>query len=131
MTTFTDPILQAFITDHSEEKRRNLVMNIKTRYSGRVPVLIGRADLKNTPKLNKSKYLVPRDLTFGKFLIDIRKNLDPLHRSQALFFFLSDSTLVPSSAVVSSLYDKHKAKDGFLYITYAAENTFGQTERTN
>lgn len=33
-----------------------------------------------------------------------------------------------SAALMSSIYDEHKDEDGFLYITYSGENTFGGWE---
>lgn len=31
----------------------------------------------------------------------------------------------PAASLMSAIYEAHKAKDGFLYITYSGENTFG------
>jgi hypothetical protein len=31
----------------------------------------------------------------------------------------------PPAALMSSVYEDHKDDDGFLYITYSGENTFG------
>jgi hypothetical protein len=30
-----------------------------------------------------------------------------------------------AAALMSSVYEDHKDEDGFLYITYSGENTFG------
>ncbi len=30
-----------------------------------------------------------------------------------------------AAALMSSIYEDHKDEDGFLYITYSGENTFG------
>lgn len=30
-----------------------------------------------------------------------------------------------AAAMMSNVYDDHKDEDGFLYITYSGENTFG------
>ncbi len=32
----------------------------------------------------------------------------------------------PSAALMSDVYDDHKDADGFLYMTFAGENTFGK-----
>ena len=32
---------------------------------------------------------------------------------------------LPPAALMSSIYDDHKDADGFLYVTYSGENTFG------
>ena len=31
-----------------------------------------------------------------------------------------------SSATMGAIYEEHKDEDGFLYIAYSGENTFGQ-----
>ena len=31
-----------------------------------------------------------------------------------------------AAALMSDVYEDHKDEDGFLYITYSGENTFGQ-----
>ena len=36
-----------------------------------------------------------------------------------------DRTLLRAAALMSEVYDDHKDEDGFLYITYSGENTFG------
>lgn len=33
--------------------------------------------------------------------------------------------LAVTAALMSSVYEDHKDEDGFLYITYSGENTFG------
>ena len=35
-----------------------------------------------------------------------------------------DSRLL-AAALMSSIYEDHKDEDGFLYVTYSGENTFG------
>lgn len=32
---------------------------------------------------------------------------------------------MPAAALMSTIYDEHKDEDGFLYIVYSGENTFG------
>ena len=36
-----------------------------------------------------------------------------------------NDSLCPSNTPVSVVYDDHKDEDGFLYIKYTGENTFG------
>lgn len=41
-----------------------------------------------------------------------------------LFIFINN--IIPSQhESVSTIYEQHKDVDGFLYITYSGENTFG------
>ena len=46
----------------------------------------------------------------------------PSHK--AMFVFI-DNVLPPTSALISNMYYTHRDMDGFLYMTYSGENTFG------
>jgi len=79
--------------------------------------------------IDKQKYLVPGDLTVCQFMCVIRKRIK-LEPEKAMFFFVNDSrnnhNVAPlQSALLSAIYDQYKDEDGFLYITYSGETTFG------
>jgi GABA(A) receptor-associated protein len=73
--------------------------------------------------IDKKKYLVPSDLTCGQFLYVIRKRLK-LPAEKAVFLFV-DGKIPPTTALLSTMYEQHKDKDGFLYMCYSDENVFG------
>ena len=98
----------------------------------------------------ESRYLVPADLTVGQFVYVIRKRIK-LSPEKAIFIFVnnvlpptgaaslacqcravaspaasqSETWPVFAAALMSSIYEDHKDEDGFLYVTYSGENTFG------
>jgi GABA(A) receptor-associated protein len=47
-----------------------------------------------------------------------------LSPEEAIFIF-SGSSMLSSNALISAIYEKSKDNDGFLYIKYSGENTFG------
>jgi GABA(A) receptor-associated protein len=51
-----------------------------------------------------------------------------LRPEQAIFLFVSKGTLPPTVSSLQAVYDSHQDEDGFLYITYSGENTFGQRD---
>ncbi|KAL5972606.1 riboflavin kinase [Asimina triloba] len=73
--------------------------------------------------LNDYRYLVPADLSLGQFVYVIRKRMD-LSPEKAIFIFVNN-ILPPTAALMSSIYEENKDEDGFLYMTYSGENTFG------
>ncbi|MBA0678916.1 hypothetical protein Goari_020233 [Gossypium aridum] len=75
------------------------------------------------PKLNHDRYLVPADLTVGQFVYVIRKRIK-LSAEKAIFMFV-ENVLPPTGAIMSAIYEEKKDEDGFLYVTYCGENTFG------
>ena len=106
--------------DRLDEARR--VLN---KYPDRIPIICERS-LTSTidcPIIDKRKYLVPRDLTMGQFLYVIRKRLRLLPE-KALFLFVN-GTIPPTTSLINEVYNRHKDDDGYLYISYAQENTFG------
>merc|ERR1711988_1792413 len=105
------------------EKRKQEAERIRSKYPNRIPVICERADKSDIADIDKKKYLVPSDLTVGQFVYVIRKRIK-LSPEKAIFIFV-DEVLPPTAALMSSIYEEHKDDDGFLYITYSGENTFG------
>ena len=97
---------------------------ILAKYPDRIPIICEKNHKsKNTPEIDKNKYLVPVDLTVGQFMYVIRKRMK-LAPEQGIFLFING--YIPSSShMLNDLYYLYKDDDGFLYITYSSENTFG------
>ncbi|CAI0498577.1 unnamed protein product, partial [Linum tenue] len=55
---------------------------------------------------------------------NIDKKKIKLSAEKAIFIFV-DNVLPPTGAIMSSIYEEKKDEDGFLYVTYSGENTFG------
>lgn len=98
------------------------------------------------------RYLVPADLTVGQFVYVVRKRIK-LSPEKAIFIFvknilpptgkvivnftsmitkmlanlLTNCVLnhVFTAAMMSAIYEDNKDEDGFLYMIYSGENTFG------
>lgn len=100
------------------------VEKVMLRHPNRVPVYIDRKPgVTDVPELERHKYLVPKDMTVGAFMYIIRKNIK-LTPEKAIFIFVNN-TLPPTFALIGSLYNQHKDKDGYMRIYYTGENTFG------
>uniref|UniRef100_A0A803NVI6 Autophagy-related protein n=1 Tax=Cannabis sativa TaxID=3483 RepID=A0A803NVI6_CANSA len=89
----------------------------------KVAVIVEKAERSDIPNIDKKKYLVPADLTVGQFVYVIRKRIK-LSAEKAIFIFV-DSVLPPTGGLMSTIYEEKKDDDGFLYVTYSGENTFG------
>jgi GABA(A) receptor-associated protein len=106
-----------------KDKRKSEAERIRAKYPDRVPVICEKADRSDIPDIDKKKYLVPADLTVGQFHYVIRKRIK-LAPEKALFLFCSNS-IPPNAALMSTVYEEQKDEDGFLYIQYSGESTFG------
>eukprot|EP00996_Jenningsia_fusiforme_P004213 NODE_5021_length_729_cov_31.676471_g4662_i0.p3 GENE.NODE_5021_length_729_cov_31.676471_g4662_i0~~NODE_5021_length_729_cov_31.676471_g4662_i0.p3 ORF type:complete len:121 (+),score=38.53 NODE_5021_length_729_cov_31.676471_g4662_i0:127-489(+) len=112
-----------FKQENPLEKRKAESEKIRQKYTDRIPVICEKADGSDVPDIDKKKYLVPSDLTVGQFVYVVRKRIK-LPAEKAVFLFVNNA-LPPTAALMAHLYEAHKDEDGFLYINYSGENTFG------
>ncbi|XP_041991379.1 autophagy-related protein 8C-like [Salvia splendens] len=116
----------SFKLEHPLEKRQAESARIREKYPDRIPVIVEKAERSDVPDIDKKKYLVPADLTVGQFVYVVRKRIK-LSAERAIFIFVKD-VLPPTASLLSAIYDEYKDEDGFLYMTYSGENTFGFNE---
>lgn len=115
-------IIAKFQKNYSIEKRKSESFRILKEYPNRVPIICERAN-KDVVELDRKKYLVPGDLTIGNFMYVIRKRLS-LAQEIAIYLFINNK-IIPTFMTMDEIYNKHKNDDGFLYIYYSGESTFG------
>ncbi|MFT7813975.1 gamma-aminobutyric acid receptor-associated protein-like 2 [Arapaima gigas] len=96
---------------------------IRSKYPDRVPVIVEKVSGSQIVDIDKRKYLVPSDITVAQFMWIIRKRIQ-LPSEKAIFLFV-DKTVPQSSLTMGQLYEKERDEDGFLYVAYSGENTFG------
>ena len=105
-------------------ERKREILNIKQKHPDKCPIFIAKLDTdKILPDISKNKYLIPFDFTISQLMYTIRKNMN-ISPETAIFLFICNIVATGNSKVVT-LYEEYKNEDGFLYITYAGENTFG------
>jgi GABA(A) receptor-associated protein len=107
---------------NSYEKRLAESTTIIEKYPERIPIICERLTMK-VPLIDRSKYLCPKDLTIANFLYVIRKRLR-LNEREAIYLFVNDA-IINGSKDLGTIYEQKKDDDGFLYIRYDSETTFG------
>lgn len=112
-----------FKDEISIENRIKEAERIRNKYPDRIPIICEKAPRSRIDDIDKTKYLVPSDLTVGQFAFVIRKRLRL--KPETAIFILVNNTFPSTSTTISALYDAHKDEDGFLYLMYSGENTFG------
>ena len=105
------------------EKKQKEINNLKLKYPNRIPVIVYTSN-SNNPPISKSKFLVESSMSMAKFMA-VLKNYIKIDKSDAIFLFTEKNTLIPNSWQISDVYYTSKNEDGFLYIEYCLENTFG------
>jgi len=118
----TDNLSADISNDYLERVKKSQI--ILEKYPDRVPLIIqpSKNDRDAYP-IDKSKYITPRDLTLLQLQQIIRKRVK-FPAEKALFMFINNK-IYPITAVVGTIYDTNKDADGFLYVTYCQESTFG------
>jgi len=115
-----------FKTEYSLEDRKAESTRILEKYPDRIPVICEKLAKSKMEEIDKKKYLVPSDLNIGQFVYVLRKRVK-LSSQEAIYLFVNGN-IPATSQLINQIYDQHKDEDGFLYMQYSGENTFGWDE---
>jgi len=106
------------------EKRKAEAERMKSKYPNYIPTIIERSDDSHIDDLDKSKYLFNPDVQLSHILIMIRKKIK-IKESESIILFVDNRVVPLITSTINELYKNYANKDGFLYITYSTEKTFG------
>ena len=112
------------ISDKTLDERLTESAKIKKKYPDKIPVIIKKSSIdKLLGEIDREKYLIPFDLMVSQLHYIIRKRIN-LTSEKAIYLFCNNK-LISTSESVGNIYNTNKNEDGFLYIEYTSENTFG------
>ncbi len=112
-----------FKEKYSFEDRFDEVQRIRKKYPDHIPVICEKYKNDIIPNVKKNKYLLNRNMTICEFVYIIRSHIN-LSPEKGLYIFING--MIPCMTdSLSQIYALHKCNDGFLYIKYTSENTFG------
>jgi GABA(A) receptor-associated protein len=121
--------MTSFKQKHAFDKRKDEASRILQKYPERIPVICEKdTRSRDIPDIDRKKYLVPSDLSVANFMYVIRKRIK-ISPEKSIYLFVNNTVMPATAQLLSALYEEHKDKDGFLYITYAGESTFGADEQ--
>src|SRR5271170_7358938 len=116
------------------ERRATVAAEQRRRHPDRIPVIVERSPSdKVLSDIAQKKFLVPLDVSAAKFQSEVRKHVH-IGPEQAMFIFVmggaaGSAGIMPNhSSTMEQLYGRYKDDDGFLYVCYSGENTFGASE---
>jgi len=113
-----------FQSKRTFEERVRDSSTIKEQHPDKIAVIVERSKSERTlPILDKTKFLVPGHVTVTELIRVLRRRLQ-LAPGQALFLF-SSRGLPPGTQTLAELHEADRDEDGFLYMFYAAQETFG------
>uniref|UniRef100_A0A8C4Q969 Microtubule associated protein 1 light chain 3 gamma n=2 Tax=Eptatretus burgeri TaxID=7764 RepID=A0A8C4Q969_EPTBU len=135
-STSMAPMEMGHTFNKSFKKRKSLalrkqeVVGIRTKFPNKIPVIVERfGKEQDLPLLDKTKFLVPQELTMSQFVTIIRNRMS-LRPTQAFYLMVNRRNLASMSSSMAELYTEHQDEDGFLYVTYASQEMFGSVGRT-
>lgn len=114
----------SFQSKYSFEQRSKESLRILEKYPDKIPIICEKYNKdRSNYTIDKNKFLAGGDLTMGQFVYVIRKRIK-MKSSEGLYLFV-DNTLLPNTDLLSNIYKNNKSEDGFLYVQFSLENTFG------
>ncbi len=115
---------------YSLEQRQKLADAILQNQPGKIPVILEKK--RNSPNIDKYKFLVSGTSNIPKFICNIRKEFDQnIKQEQAIYALIISKGNISKcispciNETFNSIHDKHKCDDNFLYITIVYEDCFG------
>ena len=106
-------------------QRRKECEKIRNQFQDKIPIICEKDPKSNIRDIDKTKYLVPSDLTVSQFNFMIRKRIE-IEKEAAFFLLANGKHSITGDTLLSEIYEKYQdPEDGFLYITYASELTWG------
>lgn len=119
--------MQTYLQKYSLEERKRVASQIIAKYPNSIPII---CEPSKTSKIElskefKHKYLIPKSATVAGLLINLRQHINMKPETALYLFVYPNEVMPPTSASILDLYNKYKMEDGFLYLTFSEENTFG------
>lgn len=101
---------------------------------------------KHLPQLDKTKYLVPQEITMSQFQMILRwaicssisyfskykffflsRNKMQLHPNRSMYLLVNERSMLSLSTTIAEVYYEFAQADGYLYVTYASQEVFGDS----
>ena len=103
---------------HSYIIKNKKYTNIINKYPDKIPIIV--CDKYNKVQL---KMLVPKNMCISQLAYIIRKKIK-INEYEALYLLINN--IMPNgNTMINTIYNKYRDPEGYIYIIYTKENTFG------
>ncbi len=114
--------MDSYFRTKPADKKQAIIESLLREMPDKIPIIIERQNgIKNLPTLEKKKFLVNPQMTFGALRNVV---IDRLDSKQSII--LTINNIIPLQTItIGELYKKYADIDKFLYCAYRNENVFG------
>ena len=111
------------------QQRESESRNLLKQFPNKVPTVIEPQSASQPVRLDQNKYLPPRFLipamyTFHEFKQVLRRRMN-IEASESLWLEVGGNSAPPDEYMMYKVYESYKCADGFLYVKYSSEATYG------
>lgn len=128
-STQPQPVESSYKLKHTFTERQRCTLGCRKASPDLIPTIIENSG--GVPALDKKKFLIIQNLTWFQLKTFImmqlkKKSQDTMLQASTLIMTVGKNGYLPtSSEVMKDLYETYKDEDGFLYIVYTMEVSFG------
>ena len=107
-------------------QRKQSSDKIKQQFQDKIPIIVEKDPrAKTLDDIDKTKYLVPKEISVTQFSFMLRKRLQ-LKENDAFFLIAKCKYTIMGENTMDDVYNKYSDKDdGYLYITYTSKEIWG------
>ena len=110
-------------------ERRNSCEQLLSKFPDKIPIICEKDPKSKIEEIDKTKYLVPSDLTVAQFC-NMLKSRITIGEKEAFFLLFNGAHQVGLDTLMQEAYEKYKnPDDGFLYIMYSSELVWGKNQQ--
>ena len=121
--------MSTFRSSISFKDRIQISNRLKEKFPNRVPCIVEKNvswGTRKLPHMERKKFLVPDDMKLSHLITIIRKRISLPEGSALLVTVGTENPSMPTvQSRISDLNNTYGTDDGFLYVQYGIESTFG------
>ena len=105
--------------------RKQMSEKLMKLYPDKIPIICEKDPRSKLKDIEKTKYLMPKDLTVSQFHLIIRNKIE-LNQEESLFLLVDGKISLVGESRLGDIYERYADKeDGFLYIVFVGNEYMG------
>lgn len=111
----------------SFEIRYQKFLKIREEYPGHIPIILRKSiNDKNLPDIGQKNFIVPDNILVSYFIGTIKTKIET--SAVKSIWLSSKGKLISPTEKIKNIHYKYADTDGFLYLEYRGEDTFGNID---